>query len=472
LTDSVAVLLDRFAPATAEVWRAAVEKTLKGQTPESLISPGPDSLAIQPLYAPRAKPRTFQAGRGWRIGADVGHPQPAKGAAAIGDAFAGGAETVIIAIDNTAGEGVEIGSAASMEAMLADVPLDVSAIGLDAGFLGLEAAGWLSAAAKGSPRAPLAFHFDPLSAMARSGASPGPIEAHLAAAADLAVELAATHPAGSLFLASGRVVHEAGGSPAGELAFALASALAYAKAMGQAGLASQDALERIVVGLSIDGDPLISIAKLRAARMIWGRMSQACGASLPARIEARSSRRMLTRADAWTNLVRLTAAGVAGAVGGADTIVLGAFTDALGAPTAFGRRMARNIQLILRHEGQLGAVSDPVAGSGAFESLSSDLARAAWAKFNAIEAAGGAAAALAQGVIAAEVGEAKAKLAADIAEGAMRIVGVTDYRAPDDRPAPVEAVKRTRRAAPEPRLPGSDSRCSPLEAITLEALAA
>lgn len=470
MTDPVAALLDRFAPATTEAWRAAVEKTLKGQGPESLASPGPDGLAIQPVYAAWAKPRTFQAGRGWRIGARVDHPRPAKAAAAIGEALAGGAETIIVAIDNAAGEGVEVDSTAGMEAVLADAPLDLSAIGLDAGFLGLEAARWLSAAAKGSPQAPLAFHFDPLSAMARAGASPGPIEAHLAAAAVLSVKLAATHPAASLFLASGRVVHEAGGSPAGELAFAIASALAYAEALGEAGFARQDAFAAIALGLSIDGDPLISIAKLRAARMIWGRMSEACGVTLPARIEARSSGRMLTRANAWTNLVRLTAAGLAGAVGGADTIVLGAFTDTLGEPTPFGRRMARNIQLILRHEGQLGAVSDPVAGSGAFESLSHELARAAWTRFNAIEAAGGVAAALAQGLIAAEVGEARTRLAADIADGRLRIIGVTDFRAPDDRPAAVEPVARTLRA-PEPRLPGAETRCPPLEAITLEDLA-
>jgi len=153
-------------------------------------------------------------------------------------------------------------------------------------------------------------------------------------------------------------------------------------------------------------------------------------------------------------------------------MVLGAFTDAIGAPGPFARRMARNLQLILRHEGGLGAVADPVGGAGAFESLSRDLAKAAWMKLNAIEAAGGAAEALCHGLVAREVETDRAALVRALAEGTLRIVGVTDFRAADERGPKVEAVSRKAIGRPECRLAGPDSTSPPLAPVTLEELAA
>ena len=141
-------------------------------------------------------------------------------------------------------------------------------VALDAGFLGAKGADWLGAAAKGAPAARLAFHLDPLSALATQGESPGPVEAHLIAAATVAARLAEPYPKASLFLASGRAAHEAGGGEAAELAFALASALAYAKALVRAGLSMAEAFERIVIGLTVDADAFLSMAKLRAARRL------------------------------------------------------------------------------------------------------------------------------------------------------------------------------------------------------------
>ena len=472
----VTPLADDFAPATRTEWLESVTRTLKGAATDSLVSRTPDGLEIEPLYEASAKPPGFApAPRGgeqpWDIRAEVRRPSPAQAHDAIIEDLAGGAASVRIAVDSGDGQGVAISSAEALAQVLDGVLIDVAPVALEAGFLGPTAADWLSAAAKGSPAAPLAFHLDPLSTFARLGESPGPIESHLAAAANLAARLAPIHPRASFFLASGTVAHEAGATPAQELAFALAAALAYAKAATGAGLSAEQALATTVIGLTVDADPLISIAKLRAARMAWARLSGALGAPMPARIEARSSRRMLTRVEPWSNMIRLTAAGAAAAIGGADAIVLGAFTDVLGLPTAFARRMSRNTQLVLMDEGHLGAVSDPVGGSGAFETLSSDLARAAWAQFNAIEAAGGLVAALREGPIARGVESARAELKEAIAAGAQRIVGVTDFRADETRPAVIDQTPCAPHKAPEARLPGPDSHCPPLAAITLEDLA-
>jgi methylmalonyl-CoA mutase len=469
-------LAEGFPPATRADWEALVERTLRVADADSLVIRGPDCLEIQPLYEPSLEPRKFApAPRGgerpWDVRGRVRHRDPARAHDAILDELAGGAASVLVTLDSGRGEGVSIASAEAVAELLDGVMIDVAPVALDAGFLGVTAAEWLSAAAKGSPAAPLAFHLDPLGAFAREGASPGPFESHLAAAANVAARLAPIHPRASFFLASGAVVHDAGGTPAQELAFVLASSLAYAKAMTRVGLSVEQSLSITVLSLTVDSDPMISIAKLRAGRLVWTRLAGALGTETPATIEAHSSARMLTKVDPWTNMVRLTAAGMAAAVGGANAVALGAFTDALGLPTAFARRMARNTQLILMEEGHLGAIADPVGGSGAFEALSQDLARAAWAEFNAIEASGGLAAALRNRHIARGIEMARDGLAEALGAGDLRIVGVTDFRAEATRPAPIDAEPFESPPAPDARLPGPDSHCPPLVAITLEGLA-
>jgi methylmalonyl-CoA mutase len=355
--------------------------------------------------------------------------------------------------------------------VLDGVSLDTAGVALDAGFLASESVEWLSGAAKASPAARLGFHLDPLTAFARAGAAPGPIDGHMAASAEAGANLCRIHPRASLFLASGQALHEAGGGEAGEIALAAACALAYARALDDAGLPPAEALTRIVLGLAVDTDPLLSIAKLRAARMVWRRIAVACGAEAAARIEARTSERMLTAADPWTNLVRIATAGFSAAVGGADTVVPAAFTDAIGLPAALARRLARNTALIIAEEARLCAVADPAGGSWTFEALSADLARAAWERLQAIETAGGAAAALSAGLIARWAGEGAKALEGEIACGQRKIVGVTDWRPEHGDPVEVEPAPTAGQRPPPPGLPGPASHCPALAPIRLEALA-
>jgi methylmalonyl-CoA mutase len=453
-------------------WLALVEKTLKGAPLESLTRRTLDGLAIAPLYeAASDAPALDRAAPGWDVRAAVRHPDPAGANAEALEELAQGAQSLLLRLDPTGAAGVAAGSADDLARVLDGVLLDVAAVALDAGYLGPKAADWLAAAAKGAPTARLSFHLDPLSAFAAAGASPGPIEAHLIAWANVAARLAEPYPRASLFLASGRVAHEAGASEATELALAAAGAVAYAKALVRVGLSMQDAFERITLGLSIDADAFLSVAKLRAARRLWARLTDACGVAAEARIEARSSQRMLTRADPWTNMIRLTAAGFGSAVGGADAIVLGAFTDALGAPTSFARRQSRNIQLVLKEEANLGRVVDPGAGSGYVETVTDEIARAAWAQFQAIEAAGGVIAALEGGMIAGVVEAERTELAARLARRELKLLGVTDFPMADGRPPELADAVARPTDTPSPRLPGPDSHCPPLAPVRLEALA-
>ncbi len=458
-------------PARAD-WMALVEKTLKGETFDSaLVTRTQGGLPIQPLYvadgsAPIGRDLSERdPDRPWDLRTHIVQPDLSKANADILRDLEGGAASVLISLDPSAQHGVAIGSPESLARLLEGVLLDLAPVALDAGFLGPKAADWLGAAAKAAPNAPLAFHLDPLSAFAETGASPGPIESQIISAATVAARLATTYPKASLFLASGQVAHEAGASEAQELAVMAASALAYAKALVRAGLTMEDAFKGIVLGLAVDGEYFAGVAKLRAARAVWDRITASCSVSVPARIEARSSRRMLTKLDPWTNLLRLTAAGFAAAVSGAQSIVLGTFTDALGRPTEFARRQARNTQLVLMEEAHLGQVADPAGGAWYLDQLTETLAKAAWTEFQAIEAAGGIIAALGSGLIAGRVAESRGAILASN----RKVLGVTVFRNPDEKPVEVDTVPGAAVEAPSVRLPGPDGHCPPLTPIRFSA---
>jgi methylmalonyl-CoA mutase len=449
-------MADDGAMATREDWLALVRKTLKDKSVESLTRRTADGLSIAPLYTDEDSPpaahlqlNRHDPERPWDLRTATAHPSPDAANSELLTDLDGGAASALVRIDPNGADGVAIGSAEGLARTLNGVALELAPVGVDAGFLGVQAADWLADAGKSSPTALLMFHLDPLGAFAEAGRSPGPIEAHLIASANAGARLSATYPKASLFLASGKVVHEAGGGAADELGFMAASALAYAKALVRSGMSLDDAFARITLGLSVDSQYFRTIAKLRAARIIWERIVEACGAAGPARIEARSSRRMLAAEDVWTNMLRLTIAGFGAATGGADAVVLGAFTDPLGLPTAFARRQSRNAQLVLMEEAHVGAVADPGRGAWFIESLTDQIARAGWASFQAIEAAGGVVRALEAGLVARDRG----------AEGPQ--VGVTVFPNANDTPPVVEIVDGADFAvrAPSPRLPGPDSIC-------------
>jgi len=446
-----------ITPAGEDAWRALVAKTLGDKPFESLTKSTVEGLPIAPLYAASPTPATFptrpfDGERPWDVRTLSAHPDPARVNADLLADLEGGAASVIVKGHATA---------EALGRALKDVIVELAPVGLDAGFLGPKAADALHAVAKASPGAKLNFHMDPLSAFAEAGESPGPIESHLVSAATLGVRHAQTYPQAQLFLASGRVVHEAGGGEALEVAVAATAAIAYAKALVRAGLPIDEAFGRITLGLAADADYFLTLAKLRAARAVFARIATASGAKAPARIEARTSRRMLTAHDPWTNMIRLTAAGFGAAAGGADAVVLGAFTDALGLPTAFARRQSRNTQLVLMEEAGVGRVADPAAGSGYIETVTDQIARAAWQRLQAIEAAGGIIAALSSGLIAREVAAAVTE------RGDPKILGVTAFPPTDKQPVEIEPAKPAALDLATARLPGPEGHCPALKPMRL-----
>ena len=216
----------------------------------------------------------------------------------------------------------------------------------------------------------------------------------------------------------------------------------------------------MVLGVSLDQSYFDGLAKVRALRLMWRTFTKAWGAEAEAVIEARSSRRMLAARDAWPNLLRLTAAGFAGAVGGADVIVLDAFSRAAGLPDAFALRQARNTQLILMEEAHLGRVDDPAAGSWFLDTRTRALAEAGWAAFQQIEREGGLVASIEGGGIQSRVAEAAEALTARYARGDAQLIGVTRYVDEDPRPVQVSPM-------PEPDTGTHDHACAAMAPLPL-----
>lgn len=439
------------APSPAD-WRALAEKALKDRPLESLVHLDSDGLAVRPLYAGAtgvkaiSAPRPSDAdGRAWDVRTLIeGDDAAGVNAAALAD-LEGGAASILL-------KGAVLADSEPLARALDGVALELAAVGLDASLDGPEAANALAVAAKGSPRAKLMFHMDPLSAFAETGAAPRAIEEHLTLAANTAARHAGAYPEASFFLASGRVAHEAGGSIAQELGFAAANAVALIRAAVAAGMTAEQALKGTVLGVSVDQEYFDGLAKVRALRLIWRSIGNAFGVETPAVIEARSSRRMLSARDPWPNLLRLTAAGFAGAVGGADAVVLDGLSRANGLADAFARRQARNTQAVLMEEAHLGRVDDPAAGSWFLDARTRDLAEAGWTEFQRIEGEGGLVTALRTGDIQDRVAAARAEREAALARGAAQLVGVTKFVDPEPRPAPFEAE-----AAPPSRAGGDAS---------------
>jgi methylmalonyl-CoA mutase len=452
MTDPETLLLAAdFPPATRQEWRKLVDAVLKGAPFERLISTTYDGLSIEPLAQRRTDARPVAARPGaaaWQVLARIDHPNPALGNEIALRELSNGASGVTLVFAGAVGD-YGFGLPASEEA----VGRVLEGFDFDAGAalefdISPHAAAVIDAMlAKGfalSQRGTgLRVGHDPIGAMAISGSAARPWSEDAPHFARRLAALARDGCRGKLAVADGRIIHNAGGSEAQELAFVLSVALTYLRALEAEGVALDAARRMIFLRLSADADQFLTIAKFRALRKLWARIEDVCElAPQPAFVSAETAWRMMARRDPHANILRATIAAFAAALGGADAITVLPFTTALGLPDRFARRIARNTQLVLLEESHLAKVADPAAGSGAVEDLTDQLCRAAWALFRDIEAAGGIAAALANGSIQQKVAEVRTKRAAAAARRQDALTGVSIFpnlgeaEAKVDLPAP------------------------------------
>ncbi len=427
-----------FAPASYDDWRKLVDGVLKGAPFEKLVSKTSDGLRIEPIYQ-RSHDTRLVAGRAaaapWQIMQRIDHPDPAQASAQALQDLANGATglTLVFAGSNgAAGYGLAP-TAEAIEQVLSGVLLDAGiAIELQIGPQSRDAATHIAEYIQRKGIAPSAcdirFGLDPIGACATWGFSPYRWQEIAPALTSAIKRLAASGFGGPFTVADGRVIHDAGGSEVQELAFVLASGVAYLRALEDAGVALEDAQGMIYARLSADADQFLTMAKFRALRLLWARIEQACGLTpKPLFVAAETAWRMLTQRDPYVNMLRATMAVFSAGLGGANAITVLPHTLALGLPDPFARRVARNTQLVLLEESNLAKVSDPAAGSGGIEALTEELCQAAWLLFQDIEKAGGAFAAIEQGLIQDKVAATRAARATDIAKRKLVLTGASEF---------------------------------------------
>ncbi|HEX2075770.1 MAG TPA: methylmalonyl-CoA mutase subunit beta, partial [Geodermatophilus sp.] len=265
---------------------------------------------------------------------------------------------------------------------------------------------------------------DPLSLHATTGR-----EQDLSGLAGVA-RRAAAHPGLRTVVVDGTVFHDAGASAVEELGCSLAAGVAYLRALTDGGLSVDEAFGQLEFRYAAGVDQFTTIAGLRVARRLWDRVGEVSGASADVRAQrqhAVTSSVMTTRRDPWVNMLRTTVACFAAGVGGADVVTVQPFDAALGLPDSFSRRIARNTQSLLVEEGHLARVLDPGGGSWYVESLTEDLAQAAWDWFTEIERAGGLVAALSSGLVRDRIAAAWKARQERLAHRTDAITGVSEF---------------------------------------------
>ena len=414
----------------------------------------------QPLASWRARAASSaRVENGWDVRQVHNNPELEAGNAAILEDLENGVSSIEVRLDEAGRAGLDadqggdavcrggisLSSVDDLDRLLAGVYLDAAPIALDAGAGAQAAAAMLVSLWERREVAAEAmtgsFNADPLGLAATMGTAGAPLERALNGAVQMALDNLAARPGVTALRADAVPYHDAGASEAQEVACALATAVAYARLLMAEGASQQAAFSQISVRLALDGQLFAGIAKLRATRSLWQRIEAisrggqvgaedetAPGGERPLlQLEATGSWRSLTRVDAWSNLLRVTTAGVAAAIGGADRLTTMPFDALLGVPAALGRRVARNTQAILREESHLHRVVDPAAGAWFLEELTARLERAAWAELQSIEREGGMAESLLSGALQARLVEVARQRGNDVANRRAAIIGVSEF---------------------------------------------
>ncbi|MFK4102149.1 methylmalonyl-CoA mutase family protein [Streptomyces sp. NPDC019531] len=285
---------------------------------------------------------------------------------------------------------------------------------------------------------------DPLGHEARTGEA-----LDFAPVVPLARRCAEEYPGLRALIVDALPYHEAGGSAAQELGSSIATGVAYLRDLTGAGLSVEQACAQLEFRYAATADQFLTIAKLRAARRLWARVAEVCGAP-GAGAQAQHavvSPVMMTRRDPWVNMLRATIATLAAGVGGAEAVTVLPFDHALGLPDAFARRIARNTSTVLVEESHLSRVIDPAGGSWYVERLTDELAEAAWRFFRTIERDGGQAAVLRSGRLRTDLATTWAERSKRLAKRREPITGVSEFPYLGEKPV-------ERASAPEPRSGG------------------
>ena len=453
---------------TLDDWRQLAGKELRGGDPDDLVVTTPEGIEVKPLYtgddlpphggdlpgfAPfrRGVRATMYANRPWTIRQYAGFSTAEESNAFYRRNLAAGQKGLSVAFDlathrgydsdhprvvgDVGKAGVAIDSVEDMKILFDGIPLDTMSVSMtmNGAVLPILASFIVAGEEQGVDHAQLSgtIQNDILKEFMVRNTYIYPPEPSMRIVADI-IEFTARHmPRFNSISISGYHMQEAGATAEQELAFTIADGLEYVRFARARGLDVDDFAGRLSFFFAIGMDFFTEIAKLRAARVLWSRVMAQFDPKKPQssmlRTHCQTSGVSLTEQDPYNNVVRTAFEALAAVLGGTQSLHTNAFDEALGLPTDFSARIARNTQLILAEETGVPRVVDPLGGSYYVEALTDALIARAWALIEEVEALGGMTRAVASGMPKLRIEESAARRQAAVDRGDTVVVGVNKY---------------------------------------------
>ncbi len=479
-------LSETFDFPSFEDWMAIVERDLKGAPFEKkLVKKSHEGIVTQPIYTAKdfdhsqdlsgfpGQPPFLRGGttlgsvsQGWDRRQEYGDATPQDCNRSILNDFRYGVTSVCLRPDQAFHRGMDSDNPQAKEAVgrggMTLACLDDAAMALD-GLDPAEVPLALKGGSQGFLGAGLSFAlcktrsknekpletmqgtacFDPLSALASGGGIVYSLENVFRQMADLVAWKTKNAPKFRPIAITASPYHDAGAHAVQELAFSLATAVTYLRELNARGIGIDEAAASMQFLFSMGRQMFFEIAKLRAARMLWAKVVEASGGTEQSQtmfIHVRSSAFTKTARDPWVNMLRTTAECFASIVGGADSIATMPFDETLGQPDAFSRRVAANTQNVLKEESNLHRVTDPAGGSWYIETITRQLAEAAWKLFQEIESQGGMTQAIQSGWVAEQVENTWNQRKKAIAKRKDAITGISEFPNLQEKPIEKEPI--------------------------------
>ena len=455
-------------------WKTLANKELKDKTIDSLNWLTPEDIIIKPLYTendleninhlnelpgldsysrgPRA---TMYAGRPWTVRQYAGFSTAEESNAFYRKNLEAGQKGISVAFDlpthrgydsdhprvlgDVGKAGVAIDSVEDMKILFSNIPLDKMSVSMtmNGAVIPIMANFIVAAEEQGVAKSSLTgtIQNDILKEFMVRNTYIYPPEPSMRIVSDIIEYTSKEMPKFNSISISGYHMHEAGANLVQELAFTLADGKEYVKAALSKGMDIDAFAGRLSFFFAIGMNFFMEVAKLRAARILWSKIMKEFNPKKPSssllRVHCQTSGVSLQEKDPYNNIVRTSYEALAATLGGTQSLHTNAFDEAMGLPTEFSSRIARNTQLIMQEELGITKVIDPLAGSYYVENLTNELTQKAWELIQEVENLGGMTEAVSAGLPKSRIEESAAKKQAAIDQGLEVIVGVNKYKPKD-----------------------------------------
>jgi len=477
-----------FSTASSQLdeWKEVVRKELKGKEPESLVWNTPEGIPIKAVYTKldlegledvsppgvypfvRGPRGSMYAHRPWTIRQYAGFSTAEESNKFYQENMKAGQQGLSVAFDlathrgydsdnercvgDVGMAGVAVDSVEDMKILFDEIPLDKMSVSMtmNGAVLPVMAFYIVAAEEQGVPPEKLTgtIQNDILKEYAVRNTFIYPPQPSMRSIADIFGYTASKMPRYNSVSISGYHMQEAGADSKLELAFTIADGIEYVRTAQAAGLDVDKIAPRLSFFFAMGMNFYMEIAKLRAARRLWAKaMREEFGAKNPKswllRTHCQTSGYSLTEQDPYNNIIRTTVEAMAAVFGGTQSLHTNSFDEAMGLPTKFSSRIARNTQLVLQEETGITSVADPWGGSYLMEKLTDQLYREALEIMKEVDEHGGMAKAIESGMPKARIEEAAARKQARIDNGRDAIVGVNKYRLDQEQEVEVLSIENT-----------------------------